>query len=116
VFASAARAPLTSVARVVEMTGDFTLTLAVMLAVAIATSTSGGLSYGTIYTTKLLRHGTDIDRVPSRRRSPRRTGHPACPARRPPAIRLCRDRSPASATCRRCSPANPSPMPCASWN
>ncbi len=65
VFASAARAPLTSVASVVEMTGDFTLTLPVMLAVAIATATSRALSYGTIYTTKLLRRGTDIDHVPS---------------------------------------------------
>ena len=63
VFASAARAPLTSVASVVEMTGDFTLTLPVMLAVAIATATSRGLSYGTIYTTKLLRRGYDIDRA-----------------------------------------------------
>jgi CIC family chloride channel protein len=33
-----------------------------MLAVAIATAASRGLSYGTIYTTKLLRRGTDIDR------------------------------------------------------
>ena len=65
VFASAARAPLTSVASVVEMTGDFTLTLPVLLAVAIATATSRGLSYGTIYTTKLLRRGTDIDHPPS---------------------------------------------------
>ena len=63
VFASAARAPLTSLASVVEMTGDFTLTLPVMLAVAIATATSRALSYGTIYTTKLLRRGTDIDRA-----------------------------------------------------
>jgi chloride channel protein, CIC family len=62
VFASAARAPLTSVASVVEMTGDYTLTLPVMLAVAIATATSRALSYGTIYTTKLLRRGYDIDR------------------------------------------------------
>ena len=61
VFASAARAPLTPVASVVEMTGDFTLTLPVMLAVAIATATSRALSYGTIYTTRLLRRGTDID-------------------------------------------------------
>ena len=61
VFAAAARAPLTSVASVVEMTGDYTLTLPVMLAVAIATATSRALSYGTIYTTKLLRRGTDID-------------------------------------------------------
>jgi chloride channel protein, CIC family len=63
VFASAARAPLTSVASVVEMTGDYTLALPVMLAVAIATAVSRALSYGTIYTTKLLRRGTDIDRA-----------------------------------------------------
>jgi chloride channel protein, CIC family len=63
VFTSAARAPLTSVASVVEMTGDFTLTLPVMLAGAVATATSRGLSYGTIYTTKLLRRGRDIDRA-----------------------------------------------------
>jgi CIC family chloride channel protein len=63
VFASAARAPLTSVASVVEMTGDYTLALPVMLAVAIATATSRGLSYGTIYTTKLLRRGQDVDRA-----------------------------------------------------
>jgi CIC family chloride channel protein len=63
VFASATRAPLTSLASVVEMTGDFSLTLPVMLAVAIATASSRMLSYGTIYTTKLLRRGTDIDRM-----------------------------------------------------
>jgi len=61
VFASAARAPLTAVTSVVEMTGDYTLTLPVLLAVAIATATSRALSYGTIYTTKLLRRGIDID-------------------------------------------------------
>ena len=63
VFASAARAPLTSLASVVEMTGDFSLTLPVMLAVAVASMISRALSYGTIYTTKLLRRGTDIDRT-----------------------------------------------------
>jgi chloride channel protein, CIC family len=63
VFASAARAPLTSLASVVEMTGDFALTLPVMLAVAIAATISRAASYGTIYTTKPLRRGTDIDRT-----------------------------------------------------
>jgi chloride channel protein, CIC family len=63
VFTSAARAPLTSLASVVEMTGDFSLTLPVMLAVAVAATVSRALSYGTIYTTKLLRRGTDIDRA-----------------------------------------------------
>jgi CIC family chloride channel protein len=65
VFASAARGPLTAVASVVEMTGDYTLTLPVILAVAIATALSAALSYGTIYTTKLLRRGTDIDKAPA---------------------------------------------------
>jgi CIC family chloride channel protein len=45
------------------MTGDFSLTLPVMLAVAIATAVSRALSYGTIYTAKLLRRGRDIDRA-----------------------------------------------------
>ena len=63
VFTSAARAPLTSLASVVEMSGDFSLTLPVMLAVAIASAVSRALSHGTIYTTKLLRRGTDIDRA-----------------------------------------------------
>jgi chloride channel protein, CIC family len=63
VFTSAARAPLTSLASVVEMSGDFSLTLPVMLAVAIASTLSRALSYGTIYTTKLLRRGTDIDQA-----------------------------------------------------
>ncbi|OBI39563.1 chloride channel protein [Mycobacterium sp. E1386] len=62
VFASAARAPLTALASTVEMTGDFSLTLPVMLAVAVGTTVSRGVSYGTIYTTKLLRRGIDIDR------------------------------------------------------
>ena len=63
VFTAAARAPLTSLASVVEMSGDFSLTLPVMLAVAVASTVSRALSYGTIYTTKLLRRGTDIDRA-----------------------------------------------------
>jgi CIC family chloride channel protein len=63
VFTAAARAPLTSLASVVEMSGDFSLTLPVMLAVAIASTVSRALSYGTIYTAKLLRRGTDIDRA-----------------------------------------------------
>jgi CIC family chloride channel protein len=61
VFAAATRAPLTSLASVVEMTGDFALVLPVMLAVAIAATLSRSISYGTIYTTKLLRRGIDLD-------------------------------------------------------
>ena len=47
----------------VELTGDFSLALPVMLAVAIASSVSRVATYGTIYTEKLLRRGTDIDRA-----------------------------------------------------
>ncbi|MEA9983836.1 chloride channel protein [Subtercola sp. RTI3] len=63
VFSSATRAPLTSLASVVELTGDFTLTLPVMLTVGISTALSRGISYGTIYTTKLIRRGQDLDRA-----------------------------------------------------
>jgi chloride channel protein, CIC family len=83
VFAAAARAPLTSVASVVEMTGDFTLALPVILAVAIATATSRGLSYGTIYTTKLLRRGIDIDHEASADPPGHRTAADAVSAVRP---------------------------------
>ena len=62
VFGAAAQAPLTSIASVVEMTGNFTLTVPVMLAAGIASALSKHLSHGSIYTTKLLRRGIDIDR------------------------------------------------------
>ena len=62
VFAAAAQAPLTAIASVVEMTGNFTLTLPVMLAAGIAAAVSKRLTYGSIYTTKLLRRGIDIER------------------------------------------------------
>ena len=62
VFAAASQAPLTAIASVVEMTGNFTITVAVMLAAGIAAGVSKRLSYGSIYTTKLLRRGIDIER------------------------------------------------------
>ncbi len=67
VFAAAAQAPLTAIASVTEMTGNFGLTLPIMLACGIAAAVSKQLSYGNIYTTKLLRRGIDIER-------PRTTG------------------------------------------
>ena len=63
VFGAAAQAPLTAIASVVEMTGNFTLIVPVMLSVGIATALSKRLSHGSIYTTKLLRRGIDIERV-----------------------------------------------------
>jgi chloride channel protein, CIC family len=67
VFAAAAQAPLTAIASVAEMTGNFGIALAIMLAAGIAAAISKRLSYGSIYTTKLLRRGIDIER-------PRATG------------------------------------------
>jgi hypothetical protein len=43
------------------MTGNFALTLPIMLAAAIAAALSNHLTYGNIYTTKLLRRGIDIN-------------------------------------------------------
>lgn len=63
VFGSSTRAPLTGLASVVEMSGDYALTLPIMLTVGIAAVVSRSLSYGTIYTTKLLRRGQDIERT-----------------------------------------------------
>ena len=62
VFSGAAQAPLTATASVVEMTGNFSLTLAVMLTTGIAAAVSRTLTYGSIYTAKLLRRGIDIER------------------------------------------------------
>lgn len=59
VLASAAHAPLTSMMSAVEMTGDFSLTLAVGIAAAV----SRKLTHGTIDTSRLLRRGTDDERV-----------------------------------------------------
>ncbi len=62
VFAAAARAPLTAIASVAEMTGNFTITPPIMLTCAIAAAVSKAISYGSVYTTKLLRRGIDIER------------------------------------------------------
>lgn len=63
VFAAAAQAPLTAIASVVEMTANFALTLPIMLTCGIAAAVSKYISYGSVYTTKLLRRGIDIERA-----------------------------------------------------
>jgi CIC family chloride channel protein len=63
VFAGAAQAPLTAIASVVEMTGNFGLTVPIMLGAGIAAALSKHFSHGSIYTTKLLRRGVDIERT-----------------------------------------------------
>ncbi len=62
VFAGAAQAPLTAIASVVEMTGNFAITIPVMLTCGVASAISKQLSHGSVYTTKLLRRGIDIER------------------------------------------------------
>ena len=61
VFGAAAQAPLTATASALEMTGNFTLVLPALLVVGIATALSKHLSTESIYTTKLLRRGVDIE-------------------------------------------------------
>ncbi|MDO5721225.1 MAG: chloride channel protein [Actinomycetaceae bacterium] len=60
-FAGAARAPIAAVLIIVEMTGQYSLTLPLMLAVVIATFTSRFFTRHTIYTEKLVRRGEQID-------------------------------------------------------
>jgi len=62
VFAAAAQAPLTAIASAAEMTGNFGITLPIMLTCGIAAAVSKYISYGSVYTTKLLRRGIDIER------------------------------------------------------
>jgi CIC family chloride channel protein len=64
VFAAAARAPITAVIIVFELTGDYSIILPLMLAVVIATGLSHRLSTSSIYSLKLKRRGIDIDRPP----------------------------------------------------
>ncbi|WIK65140.1 chloride channel protein [Gleimia hominis] len=60
-FAGAARAPLTAVLIIVEMTSQFSLILPMMLAVVIATGASRFFTRATIYTEKLRRRGDILD-------------------------------------------------------
>lgn len=61
VFAGAARAPVTAVVILFELTGEYTIILPLMLAVVMATGISDLISKDTVYTRKLLRRGIDID-------------------------------------------------------
>ena len=60
VFAAAARAPITAVLIVFEITGDYRMILPLMLAVAVSTALGNRLSRDTIYTLKLRRRGIEI--------------------------------------------------------
>ena len=67
VFAAAARAPITAVIIVFELTGDYNVILPLMFAIVVATALSGRFTRDTIYTLKLRRRGIDIDAPRARR-------------------------------------------------
>ncbi len=62
VFAAAARAPITAVIIIFELTGEYRIILPLMFAIVLATGTSSLLSRDTIYTLKLRRRGIDVMR------------------------------------------------------
>jgi chloride channel protein, CIC family len=62
VFAAAARAPITAVIIIFELTGDYRIILPLMFAVVVATALSNAVTHDTIYTLKLRRRGIDIDK------------------------------------------------------
>ncbi len=61
VFAAAARAPITALLIIFELTGDYRIILPLMFAIVVATTLSNLVSGDTIYTLKLRRRGIDID-------------------------------------------------------
>lgn len=60
VFAGAARAPITAVLILFELTGEYTIILPLMTAVVLATLVSRLITPDTIYTLKLSRRGVDL--------------------------------------------------------
>ncbi|MFB9409826.1 chloride channel protein [Dactylosporangium matsuzakiense] len=62
VFAGAARTPITAVVMIFELTGEYSVVLPLMVAVALAAGASRLLSADTIYTRKLHRRGIDLGR------------------------------------------------------
>jgi chloride channel protein, CIC family len=62
VFAAAARAPITAVIIVFELTGDYRIILPLMFAIVLSAGVSHQLSRDTIYTLKLRRRGIDLMR------------------------------------------------------
>jgi chloride channel protein, CIC family len=61
VFAATARAPITGLIIIFELTGDYHIILPLMCAIVVATALSNAITKDTIYTLKLRRRGIDID-------------------------------------------------------
>jgi CIC family chloride channel protein len=63
VFAGAARAPITAIIMLFEMTRDYMIILPLMIAVVISIIISRSLSHEGIYSLKLVRRGVDISQL-----------------------------------------------------
>lgn len=70
VFAGAARAPITAIVILFEMTRDYSIILPLMTAVVISTVVAQVITSDTIYTIKLRRRGVEIGVVGERRPEP----------------------------------------------
>ncbi|WP_395693126.1 chloride channel protein [Nocardioides sp.] len=68
VFAGAARAPITAVVIMFELTGEYTIILPLMAAIVLATGVSHLISQDSVYTLKLRRRGVDLGGHPNARR------------------------------------------------
>lgn len=64
VFAGAARAPITAVVILFELTGEYSIILPMMTAIVVAALVSRRLAGGTVYSLKLRRRGIDLDAPP----------------------------------------------------
>ncbi len=60
VFAAAARAPITALLIIFELTGNYGIILPLMFAIVVATALANTITPDTIYTLKLRRRGIDI--------------------------------------------------------
>jgi CIC family chloride channel protein len=67
VFAAAARAPITGLVIIFELTGDYRIILPLMCSIVVATALSNQITKDTIYTLKLRRRGIEIDAPPPSR-------------------------------------------------
>lgn len=61
VFAATARAPITALLIIFELTGDYQIILPLMFAIVVATALANTITKDTIYTLKLRRRGIDIN-------------------------------------------------------
>jgi len=62
-FGAAARAPITAIIILFEMTGDYRIILPLMLATVVATLLAEHLQHENIYTMKLIRRGVHLERI-----------------------------------------------------